>query len=204
MPTFPISFYQDILNWGCDAKSSGYGFEPAQTTRQVAIAHIEDWLHLEHCRPTQVTIVFPEDDLSIEVTRFDFPSQFYLLITDKSLTGNITQLDVNLDDPFLRYQSPNGRLAAFNSGTWYAKAHDKLYAHNPTIGYMGSYMDATKHLSVLISVEPRSPHSFSPWPYLMNQFATSERRGDPSGMFMISPSTAKEWSPTLLATYPGK
>jgi hypothetical protein len=42
------------------------------------------------------------------------------------LTGDITQLDVNPDDPFARYQSPNGRLGAFNSGTWYAKAHDKL------------------------------------------------------------------------------
>jgi hypothetical protein len=50
----------------------------------------------------------------------------YSLITDKSLTGNITQLDVNLDDPFARYQSPNGRLGTFNSGAWYAKAHDKL------------------------------------------------------------------------------
>jgi hypothetical protein len=73
-----------------------------------------------------VTIVFPEDDLSIEVTRFDLLSQLYSLITDKSLTGDITQLDVNPDDPFARYQSPNGRLGAFNSGTWYAKAHGNL------------------------------------------------------------------------------
>jgi hypothetical protein len=73
-----------------------------------------------------VTIVYHEDDLSIKVTRFDFLSQFYSLITDKSLTGDITQLDVNPDDPFARYQSPNGQLGAFNSGTWYAKAHDNL------------------------------------------------------------------------------
>jgi hypothetical protein len=118
--------YQDILNWGCDAKASGYKFEPEQTTRKAAIEHIERRFNLEHCRPTQVTIVFPEDDLSINVTRFDFISQFYSLITDKSLTGDITQLDVNPDDPFVRYQSPNGRLGAFNSGKWYARAHDFL------------------------------------------------------------------------------
>jgi hypothetical protein len=112
----PHFLYQDILNWGCDAKSSGYGFEPARTTRQAAIVHIERRLHLEYCRPTQVKIVFPEDDLSIEVTRFDFLSQFYSLITDKSLMGDITQLDVNPGDPFARYQSPNGRLGAFYSG----------------------------------------------------------------------------------------
>jgi hypothetical protein len=36
----PHFLYQDILNWGCDAKSSGCGFEPARTTRQAAITHI--------------------------------------------------------------------------------------------------------------------------------------------------------------------
>jgi hypothetical protein len=73
-----------------------------------------------------VIVVFPEDNLSIEVTKFDFLSQLYSSITDKSLTGDITQLDVNPDDPFARYQSPNGRLGAFNYGTWYAQAHDQL------------------------------------------------------------------------------
>jgi hypothetical protein len=77
-----------------------------------------------------VTIVFPEGDLSINVTRFDFISQFYSLITDKSLTGDITQLNVNPDDPFARYQSPNGRLGAFNFGKCYLKAHDFLCTPN--------------------------------------------------------------------------
>jgi hypothetical protein len=52
------------------------------------------------------------------------------LISDKSLTGDITQLDVSPDDPFARYQSLNGRLGAFNSGKWYAKAHDFLCTPN--------------------------------------------------------------------------
>jgi hypothetical protein len=126
----PHFVYQDILNWGCDTKASGYKLEPERTTRKATIEHIKRWFNLEHCRPTQVTIVFPEDDLSINVTRFDFISQFYSLITDKSLTGDITQLDINLDDPFARYQSPNGRLGAFNSGKWYASAHDLLCTPN--------------------------------------------------------------------------
>jgi hypothetical protein len=29
----PHFLYQDILNWGCDAKSRGYGFEPAGDDR---------------------------------------------------------------------------------------------------------------------------------------------------------------------------
>jgi hypothetical protein len=76
----PHFVYQNILNSGCHAKASGCKFEPERTTRKVAIAHIERRFNLDHCRPTQVTIVFPEDDLSIEVTRFDFISQFYSLI----------------------------------------------------------------------------------------------------------------------------
>jgi hypothetical protein len=80
----PHFVYLDIFNWGCDAKASGYKFEPERTTRKAAIAHIEYRFNLGHCRPTQVTIVFPEDELSIKVTRFDFISQFYSLITDKS------------------------------------------------------------------------------------------------------------------------
>jgi hypothetical protein len=91
------------------------------------IDHIERSFNLSHCRPTQATVVFPEDDLSIQITKFDFLSQFYSLITNKSLTGDLTQLDVNLEDPFSSvYQSPNGRLGAFNSGKWYAKAHAHL------------------------------------------------------------------------------
>jgi hypothetical protein len=53
-------------------------------------------------------------------------SQLYSLITDKSLTGDLTQLDVNPEDPFSKYQSPNGRLGAFNSGKWYTTAHTQL------------------------------------------------------------------------------
>jgi hypothetical protein len=55
----PHFLYQEILNWGCDAKSSGYGFEPTRTTMQAAIAHIERRFHLEHCQPTQVILSSP-------------------------------------------------------------------------------------------------------------------------------------------------
>jgi hypothetical protein len=74
----------------------------------------------------QATVVFPVEDLSIQVTRFDFLYQLFSLITEKSLTGDFTRLDVNPEDPFSKYQSPNGRLGAFNSGKWYAKAHAHL------------------------------------------------------------------------------
>jgi hypothetical protein len=95
--------------------------------RKSTIDHIERRFNLGHCRPMQATVVFPEHDLSIEmITRFDFLSQLYSLITNKSLAGDLAQLDVNPEDSFSKYQSPNRRLGAFNSGKWYAKAHTQL------------------------------------------------------------------------------
>jgi hypothetical protein len=127
---------------GEQSQSQGYTFEPKHTMRKSTIDHIECRFNLGHCRPMQAIIVFPEDDLSIQITRFDFLSQFYSLITDKSLTGDLTQLDVDLEDPFSKYQSPNGRLGAFNSGKWYAKSNDWLcpiiYACDETL--VGSHL----------------------------------------------------------------
>jgi hypothetical protein len=40
---------QDILNWGCNAKASGYKFEPERTTRKAVNAHIERRFNLDHC-----------------------------------------------------------------------------------------------------------------------------------------------------------
>jgi hypothetical protein len=68
----PHFVYQDVLNWGSEAKARGYAFEPEHTIRRFAIDHIERRFNLGHCRPTQVAVVFPEDDLSIQITRFDF------------------------------------------------------------------------------------------------------------------------------------
>jgi hypothetical protein len=112
----PHFLYQKVLNWGSKAKARGYAFEPERTIRKFAIDHIERRFNLGHCRPTQATVVSPEDDLSIQITRFDFLSQFCSLITDKSLTGDLAQLDVTPEDLYSKYQSPNGRLGAFNSG----------------------------------------------------------------------------------------
>jgi hypothetical protein len=114
----PHFLYQDNLNWGSEAKARGYTFETKRTIRKFAIDHIERMFNLGHCHPTQATIVFPEDDLSTQITRFDLLYPLYSLITNKLLTVDLTQLDVNLEDPYSKYQSPNGRLGAFNSGKW--------------------------------------------------------------------------------------
>jgi hypothetical protein len=78
----------------------------------------------------QTPVMFPEDKLRIDVTHFDFVSQLASLLKDKSLTGDLTQLDVPPNNPFAKYKSPNGHLGTFNSGSWYDKAWDYVCEPN--------------------------------------------------------------------------
>ena len=41
------------------------------------------------------------------------------LLSDPRLVGDLSKLDVNLEDPFGCYQSPKNLLSCFNSGQWY-------------------------------------------------------------------------------------
>lgn len=118
----PNYLFGDILDWAADARRRGYNFEATCKTRGAVIGNLEKRFNLKFCRPEQVTVAFPQDNLFVDITRFNFLAQFHSLITDKSLTGDITQLDVPQDDPFGKYESPDGRLGAFNSGSWYQKA----------------------------------------------------------------------------------
>ena len=126
----PHYLYKDILEWAAGAKARGYDFRPSRTSRPAQIASFEKRFSLQSCRPQQATIVFPEDNLRIEITYFDFVQQLHSLLTDKSLTGDLTQLDVPQDNPFGKYVSPTGRLGPFNSGSWYHNAWDSLCEPN--------------------------------------------------------------------------
>ena len=74
----------------------------------------------------QMPIIFPEDNLKIEVTTWNFVHQFYSLITCPELVSDITQLDVNPDNPFSKYNPTDKRLNCFHSGKWYYKAWKNL------------------------------------------------------------------------------
>ena len=122
----PHSLYSDICNWASDAKANGYDFNPTRASRPAQIQYLIKWQNLSHCLPYKVPITFPEDNLRIEVTKFNFTAQLYSLLTDSQLTGSLDQLDVNPDNPFEQYKSPDGMLGPFNSGSWYHKAWKHL------------------------------------------------------------------------------
>lgn len=122
----PHFLYKDILDWAADAHARGYNFQPDRTSRAAQILSFEKRFSLQNCRPQHTTIMFPEDNLRIEITHFEFFQQLHSLLTDKALTGDLTQLDVPQDNPFGKYVSPNGRLGPFNSGSWYDNTWDRL------------------------------------------------------------------------------
>ena len=59
----------------------------------------------------------------MQTTTFDFANQLFTLVSDQALFGNLDNLDVNVDDPFGKYVSPNGLLSTVNSGQWYNSAY---------------------------------------------------------------------------------
>ena len=122
----PHSLYSEICAWAREANANNYDFNPSRTSRPAQIDYLIKWQNLKHCLPYQVPITFPEDNLRIQVTKFDFTAQLYSLLTDAHLTGSLDQLDVNVDNPFDHYKPPDGLLGPFNSGSWYRKAWKHL------------------------------------------------------------------------------
>ena len=62
----------------------------------------------------------------IDVTTFDFKTQLQSLLNDKTLFGNIENLDINPTNPFGKYKSPNNILSAVNSGMQYEHAYKTM------------------------------------------------------------------------------
>ena len=124
----PLDLYSNICKWASDACADGYDFNPPRATRESQINHLITTQKLEKCRPYTESLTFSEDNLTIQITKFDFESQFYSLISDEKLTGSLDKLDVNPEDPFTQYQSPDGRVGSFNSGSWYRNAWQNLCA----------------------------------------------------------------------------
>ena len=119
----PLWAFQTIMDWALDAYQTGYNFLPNQKSYKSQISTLEQWVGMDHMRHNQVRVVLPgkrEDD-AVEITTFDFISQFHSLLSDP-LLNTIDNLVVNPDDPFTQYQPPGGLLNQSLSGSWYKNA----------------------------------------------------------------------------------
>ena len=122
----PHFLYQDLLNWAKEAKQSNYDFLPKRSTRKAQILHIEKWQQLQHCRPETIQLTLPGDGKVIPVTRFPFVNMLYTLLTDPVVMSDLSNLDVNPDNPFGKYKSAGNYLSTVNSGSCYDKAYTNL------------------------------------------------------------------------------
>ena len=77
-------------------------------------------------RPKKIPITWPGDNKKIHLVRFQFQRMLESLLTDPDLVGDISNLDVNPDNPFGMYKSSNNVLSCINSGTWYKRAYKHL------------------------------------------------------------------------------
>ena len=116
--------YKDITEWGRVAREDDYHFNPSRSTRNAQVKYLETWLHLQKSRPQQIPTSLPGPvQQVVQTTCFNFTNQLFTLVSDIALFGNLDNLDVNLDNPFGKYVSPNGILSTTNSGQWYNTAY---------------------------------------------------------------------------------
>jgi hypothetical protein len=60
---------------------------------------------------------------AIPVTRFPFVNMLYTLHSDPVVMSNLSNLDVNPNNPFGKYELSGNYLSTINYGSWYDKAY---------------------------------------------------------------------------------
>ena len=116
--------YKDIIEWARAARAENYNFTPQRSSRSAQVKYLETWLQCQNSRPQQIPTMLPGPlNQVVQTTCFNFTTQLYSLVSDRVLFGQLDNLDVNPDDPFGKYVSPNGLLSTTNSGAWYNTAY---------------------------------------------------------------------------------
>lgn len=124
----PNGSFQQIMEWAQSAVNNGYDFKPMPKQYERQINHLERFVGMEACRPTEVSVaMYPylQEDDKLDVVVFDFPSMLASLFNCPIL-NKPENLVVNPNDRFGKYKSPDGRLGEVNSGQWYATAYETL------------------------------------------------------------------------------
>ena len=117
------SIFEGIMNWAKESARINYPFQTSRTTRSAQINYLESWLGLSYLRPKQADIGLPGPLTQIiPVTYFEFTDMLESLLTTKDLFSDLDNLDVNRNDPYSRYSSPDGKLSCPNSSQWYKNA----------------------------------------------------------------------------------
>ena len=116
------NLYKHIIKWAIEAEDSKLTFSHMMKTRKEIIKHTErlmPWLQATRPKEVEILLETPNEPQPTTVILFDFKKQLLSLLNDKSLFGDINNLDINLDDPFRCYKAPGNVLSTVNSGMCY-------------------------------------------------------------------------------------
>ena len=126
----PHYLFQDIVEWVVEAQDQNVTFSNICKSRESGIKTIERFMPwMKQTAPYQVRTILETNTNTpqyLDVTVFNFKNQLLNLLGDKSLFGDIENLDVNPDNPFGKYTSPNKVLSTVNSGKRYKKAYRSM------------------------------------------------------------------------------
>ena len=128
----PLWAFEQIMEWAHDALSTGYKFIPQQSQYESQIKKLGKWLNMEHIRPIEQKIELPskhEGKHEINVTTFQFKNQVHSLLSDPIL-NRPENLVINKENPFSKYEPPDGLLGECLSGSWYRNAWAHMESEN--------------------------------------------------------------------------
>jgi hypothetical protein len=132
----PAYLYASIKKWASEAYNSGIDFNRGAFKRKTVLAQTNKWLdELKIPRPVQVPVELKTkaEPIQVEITAFDFKAQFFSLINDLSIFGDLNNLDVNPSNPFGVYESPDGIIDCVNAASWYRNAAAKYVKDENTM-----------------------------------------------------------------------
>jgi hypothetical protein len=124
----PDGVFQSIMSWAQTAATAGYNFQPTPKKYMRQIHHLEHFVGMEACRPSQVSVsMYPHQNVDdkLDVIVFDFPTMLASLF-NCPLLNKLENLVINPSDQFGKFESPNGLLGEVNSGQWYDTAYSHL------------------------------------------------------------------------------
>lgn len=197
----PLWAFKDIMDWAFDAYQTGYKFFPQHNSYTSQIQTIEKWVGMDHMRPTVININLPGKRLtdSINVTTFDFISQFHSLLSDP-LLNTPDNLVLNADNPFAQYIPPDGLLGECISGSWYNNAWAHMEQHKlgdfmiPIILYIDktclsltgrlSIFPVQMSLGILTEQARRRSNAWRPLGYIANEDFFSPKQNEMKTLLM--------------------
>ena len=155
--------YKEIIQWAINAQESKIDFRNLKKTRDGSIKEITTllpWLKSTASFVIKTILETNSNPQPIDVTVFDFKTQLLSLLNDKTLFGNIENLDIDPQNPFGPYKAPDDILSAVNSGMRYRNAYKIMIKNQRKSFFYQLYLHVMKPKSLSLEKPLHGPYIF--------------------------------------------